>query len=177
MPHAIVRLDKVHSVYSGHIYSVVNTGADMDNGNVVKLGTLVTGERELHATVTPSAGDGSLYLIASPEIIYDQSTSKSGALENFYIKQNVAARAYKLEAGDIFSVTYDGLTLLAADAVKGNKIVAQSGLKLKEVASVTTEKFVGTILDIETYGTTTVVGQAGAIARINKYVVIQVLSN
>jgi hypothetical protein len=174
MAHGIVRLDKVKSAYVGHIYSVVHT-ADMDNGNVVKIGALKAGERELHAVTVPSAGDNGIYLIANPEIVYDQTKTKNGALENFYIPAGTAARAYHLAEGDIFSVTYDSLSLLATDAVKGNFVVAQAGLKLKEVASTTSEKFVGQIIDIETLGTTTVVGQNGSIARINKYVVIQVL--
>jgi hypothetical protein len=176
MAHAIVRLDKVRSAYVGHLYDVVHS-ADMDNGNVVKIGTNVTGQRDLFNVTVPSAGDGSLYLVASPEIIYDQTTTKAGALENFYIPAGTAARVYDIARGDIFSVTYDGLTLLGTDAVKGNFVVAQAGLKLKEATSTTTEKFVGKIIDVEVLGTTTLIGQAGSIARINKYVVIQVVKN
>lgn len=173
---SIARLDRVKSIYVGNIESVVHT-AELQNGNVVKLGTYVAGQRDLRNVVVPAAGDGALFLVYTSEINDAQALSTDAALENFVIPAGKAARAYELQRGDIFSVTQDGLTLIATDAVKGNKVVAQVGVKLKEVTTVTTEKFVGSIVDIEVLGTTTIVGGAGSIARINKYVVIEVLSN
>lgn len=176
MAKSIVRLDRIKSVYNGHIESVVHN-AELQNGFVVQIGGLSGGNRDLRTAVQPTAGAGALALIAAPEIVQSEYVKTDNALENFSIPAGKATRAYFLERGDIFSVTVDGLTLLATDAVVGNYVVAQAGLKLKEVAAVTTELFVGKIIQLETLGTTTVVGQAGAIARINKYVVIEVVKN
>lgn len=176
MANSIVRLDRVRSVYDGHIDSVVHN-ATLQNGFVVKVGDLVAGSRELRTALVPAAGDGALVLIASPEISYPQYVLTDNALENFSTPAGTPARAYHIESGDIFSVTNDGVSLIGTDAVVGNFVVADAGLKLKEVAAVTTEKFVGKIIAVETLGTTTVVGQAGAIARINKFVVIEVVKN
>lgn len=176
MAKSIVRLDRVKSVYNGHIESVVHN-AELQNGFVTLIGGLSGGNRDLRTAVQPTAGAGALALIAAPEIVQSEYVKTDNALENFSIPAGKAARAYHLERGDIFSVTYDGLSLIGAEAVKNNYVVAQAGFKLKEVAAVTTEAFVGKIIDLETLGTTTVIGQAGSIARINKYVVIEVVKN
>lgn len=178
MANAIVRLDRVRAVYSGHIDSVVYNAGILQNGFVGVVGGYVSAaDRELRTFVQPTAGAGSLVLIASPEIVKSEYVTTDNALENFSIPAGTAARAYHLESGDIFSVTTDGLTLIGADAAVGNYVVADAGFKLKEVAATTTEKFVGKILAVETLGTPTLVGQAGVIARINKYVVIEVVKN
>lgn len=177
MANGIVRLDRVRSVYNGHIESVVYNAGVLQNGFVVKAEALVAGERDLRKATVPVAGDGGVVLIASPEVNEAQYTRNDSALENFSIPAGKAARAYHLEAGDIFSVTEDVLTLIGAGAVVGNKVVVDNGLKLKEVAEVTEEGFVGRIIDIETIGTQTVVGQAGAISRFNKLVGIEVVKN
>jgi hypothetical protein len=176
MAKSVARLDRVKAIYNGHIESVVHN-AELQNGFVVQVGGLVNGNRDLRSVVVPTAGAGDLALIYHSEINPDETYRGNASLQNFSIEAGKAARAYRLEKHDIFSVSYDGLTLIGTDPVVGNKVVAQAGLKLKEVASVTTEKFVGDIIQLEQLGTTTVVGQAGAIARIIKLAVIEVLSN
>jgi hypothetical protein len=176
MAKSIVRLDRVKSIYNGHIESIVHT-AELQNGWVAQVGGLKNGNRDLRTAVTPTAGAGALVLIAAPEIVKSEYVRTDNALENFTNEAGKAIRAYHLERADIFSVTYDGLTLIGTDPVVGNYVVAQAGFKLKEVAAVTTEAFVGKIIAVETLGTSTVIGQAGTIARINKYVVIEVVKN
>ncbi|MEK5036307.1 hypothetical protein MKY96_33180 [Paenibacillus sp. FSL R7-0302] len=178
MANAIVRLDRVRAVYNGNIESVVYNAGVLQNGFVGIAGGYATAaDRELRTLVQPTAGAGNLVLIYSPEIVKSEYVKTDNALENFSIPAGTAARAYRIEANDIYSVTTDGLTLIGAEPVKGNYLVADNGFKLKEVTAHTTEKFVARILDIEVLGTTTVVGQAGAISRINKYVVIEVIKN
>jgi hypothetical protein len=173
----VVRLDKVKSVYHGNIFSVVHN-AQLDNGSVVNVGALKSGERELYQVAVPTAGAGALALIAAPEVVVDEQFISNQALENFTTPANKPVRAYELAKGDIFSVSYDMLTALAGGVpVKNNLVVAQAGLKLKEVASVTTEAFVGKIIDLEQIGVSTVVGQAGVVQRITKFAVIEVVKN
>jgi hypothetical protein len=177
MANGIVRLDRVRSVYTGHIDSVVYNAGVLQNGMVGKAASLVSGERELRTLTVPAAGDGGLVLIASPEVNYSQYVQTDNALENFSIPAGKPARAYHLEAGDIFSISYDVLSMIGTDPVVGNSVVAQAGLTLKEVASVTTEKFVGKIIAVETIGINIPMGQAGSVGRINKFAVIEVQYN
>ncbi len=172
--YGVVRLDKVKAVYHGNIFSVKHS-ADLENGQVVKLGTLA--DRDLYNVVVPTAGDGDLAIIAAPEVVVDQFLLEKAALENFYTPAGKAVRAYGLEKHDIVSISYTALTLLASAPVVGNYVVADTGLKLAEAASVTTEKFVGKIIALEQLGVPTVVGQAGVIQRITKLAVIEVQSN
>lgn len=177
----IVRLDKVRSVYNGHIDSVVNQTTDLENGMVGLVGDLVAGERELMTFNAPTgATDKGISLIAANEIVYSQFRLTDNALENFYIPAGTAVRAYSIERGDIFSVSFPVMTAIANNTpVKGNYVTLQANsFKLKEVATLAgTEGFTGKIIDTEVWGTTTVLGQAGSIARITNLAVIKVLSN
>lgn len=178
--HGVVRLDKVKSVYHGNIFSVKHN-ADLDNGNVVKLGALA--DRDLYTAAVPTAGSGDLVLIAAPEVVVDQSLIEKAALENFYTPANTPVRAYGLEKHDIFSISYTALKALTYATtgipVVGNYLVADSTVILKEIASadLDTEIFRGKIIALEQIGVPTVVGQAGTIQRVTKFAVIEVESN
>lgn len=177
--HSIVRLDKVKATRTGHLYSVEHT-EDMDNGSVVVLGDLKTGETEIKEVIVPEGTDEPLALIYQAELMYDETKISSRALENFYNPANVATRAYQLDTDDIYSVTTDGIdAIVSGEPVVGNFLVAQAGsLKLKEVATVTgTEVFVGKVIDREKIGTGANVGQAGVISRVMDLVVIEVKRN
>lgn len=179
--YGVVRLDRVRSVYSGHIHSVVKEDGILENGMVGVVGDLLEDERELRKLETPKGTEEPVVLIAHTEINYAQGKITDSALENFFIPQGTPARAYSLEREDIFSVTKEMVTPLASDVVKNNRVVTESGsLLLKEVEEVSltgTEAFVGKIIDTEKIGTTTIVGQAGAISRAMEFVVIEVIKN
>lgn len=172
----VVRLDKVKSIYHGNIFSVVHN-AILENGFLVKRGTLKSGERELYNVAVPTAGSGDLAIISAPEVVIDNRFLGNNALENSSTAAGVAVRAYEISKGDIISISYDALTLLSTVPVVGNYVVAQAGLKLKEAAAVTTELFVGKIIALEQLGVSTVVGQAGVVQRLTKFAVIEVISN
>ncbi|MCY9737434.1 hypothetical protein M5X17_27415 [Paenibacillus alvei] len=168
--YGIVRLDKVRAVYNGHIESVVHTDI-LENGMAVKADKFKKGERELREVVIPKAGDGGIHIVAVPEINKSEYVKTDAALENFYTPANKPARAYRLETGDVFSIT-------KVDGVPAEgKFIAADGLTFKVVDTMPADGFAGEIVDIETLGTPTMVGQAGVIARINKYVVILVHRN
>lgn len=116
---AIVRRDKVKAGYVGNIESVVHT-ANMTNGVFVALGSLVTGERELHNV--KSAGidvtKDNLLFVNSPEVMYDERLQK---LTDFVIEAGTPARAYYLEEGDVITLTTDlftGTTPVVNDIVE-----------------------------------------------------------
>lgn len=181
MVNAVVRLDKVKSVYSGHIFSV-EAPETLQNGFVAHLKGLKAGEREIYELDKPTTASISkkgLVLIANPAINYDESKMSSASEQNYQIKAGEIVRAYELNPHDIFSVSKEGIDLIGADPVAGNYVVAQNNsFKLKEVASLAgTEKFVGKIVRKDTIGTTTVAGAAGSVGRIIEYVVIEVIKN
>lgn len=174
---SIVRIDRVRSIYNGHLESIVYNG-ELQNGWVAQVGGVVSGNRDLRQAVQPKAGEGRLVLIAAPEINVSEYVKTDARLDNFFIPAGKPARAYHLESGDVFSVTYEGLTLIGNEAKVGNYLVAQDGFKLKEVETLTGEEgFVGKILDIEQLGTTTLIGQPGTVGHTYKYVGIEVIKN
>lgn len=177
---SIVRLDRVTAVYNGPIESVVYNGGELQNGWVVEVGDLAGGNRDLREAVKPTAKKR-VALIAHPEIRYEEYTKADAALEKFSVEAGKAARAYILAPTDIVSISNEGLTLLDSKAVKDNVVVLEeNSFKLKEMAvgSLTgDEVFVADIIDVEKIGTNTVVGQPGAVGRVNELVVIQVRKN
>lgn len=152
MSHAIVRLDNMHGTYNGadlvsfKYYTVSGssptytyTAAAIDNGNIVLLGALDTDQREVFKATVPAADStlGKLVLVASPELIYDESTRKTFA--DFTNEAGTVCRGFVLRSGDTFGVTIDGVggrTTLAS-VVVGDIAECQAGTKIKLVASAT----------------------------------------
>ena len=183
MSYGIVRLDKVRSVYKGHIHSVKYDADILENGMIGVLGDLLPNEREIRELKVPTGTDEPIVLIYAPEYSYEDRRISDRALENFHIEAGVPARAYELEAMDMFSVSKKMVTPLDANAgvTKGNFVVAQAGslIMAENDGSALTgdEAFLGKIVDVEIIGTSTVVGQAGVISRIMELVVVEVLKN
>lgn len=183
MSFGVVRLDKVNSVYDGHIHSVVYDADILENGMVGVVGDLLEGERELRKLEVPTGTDKPVVLIAHPEINYKEDRISDNALENFFIPKGKPARAYDLIRGDIFSVSKKMVTPL--DETKGVEkgamlSTANGSLLLTEVdASALTgeEAFLAKVIDKEVVGTATVVGQAGVISRVVEFIVVEVVRN
>lgn len=148
--HAIVRTDNLSGTKDGSKLVTVVCPADIDNGNVLAISGLASGEREAYTGSTPAVTTdlGSLVLVAEPEVMYDERLRK---LSDFYNLSGAKARAYVLEKGNIFSVTKEALS--GATAVSGDvgKIVeVAAATKLKAVASLTSGSTkVGTIIAVE----------------------------
>lgn len=149
MAHGIVRTDNMHGtdVRTGlvSVKYIVKTGSGttespyvytetaIDNGNVLKITSLLDGEREVFEGVTPAANDslGDIVLIASPEVMYDE---RKRNLDEFYNVEGKACRGYRLKKGDIFSVTKDALDG-AESPVVGDIVELKAGTKLNVVAA------------------------------------------
>lgn len=179
---SIVRLDSLQAIYGGgHIYSV-KAAEDVQNGFVGVAGNLVAGEREVRNFDKP--GDPAVnkaVLVAQDEIVYDESSMAKQNLKNFVIEAGKVFRAYDLAPGDVFSVSTDAITALAADVVVGNNVIlAADSYKLAEsdAAGTAGKKFIGRIEAIENIGTTTVTGAPGLIAGgVSELAVIRVVAN
>lgn len=132
--------------------SPVDVAKDIDNGNVVLLTGLMTGERELYRAVVPAANSNidDVVIIGSSEMMYDERLNKD--LTKFYNEAGRACRGYRLHRGNIYSVTADGLSAASTIAV-GNIVELQADTKPKVVASATAgSTIIGKILHIETVG-------------------------
>ncbi|MDD2245270.1 MAG: hypothetical protein PHR13_11765 [Dysgonamonadaceae bacterium] len=162
MVHGIVRLDNVSALNNGALiksvkYFVGDTATALDNGSIVALSGLMTGEREIYKAVAPT--DTSKVLLAcGVELMYDESTYHG--LGDYQNEAGKPFRAIELQTGDTFSATAEAFDKTPA---KGNYVtVAAGSTKMTIKTSVTTETVIGTITDIDTVGTDTyyVVGVA-----------------
>lgn len=147
--HAVVRTDLMWGtdVRSGlvsikYMGSDGETATEIDNGNVLKVGDLMDGEREIYTGTDAAADDAvtDVVLIASVEVMYDERLHN---LDDFYNEADTVCRGYRLHSGDVFSVTADALD--GTPAV-GSTVTLAAGTKLAVDGSGTT---VGTIIEEE----------------------------
>lgn len=154
--HAVVRTDNMTGTdVRSQLVSIKYMGADgetptaIDNGNVLKVGDLLDGEREVYCGETPAAADAitDIVLIASVEVMYDERKKNLDEYEN---ESGKICRGYRLNHGDIFSVTAEALT--GTKAV-GDVVELAAGTKLNTAASATASTTsVGSIIAIDTVG-------------------------
>jgi len=165
--YAVVRTDALQGTDARHsivsvkyqpLVSNVATDTAIENGNFVKLGALIDGEREIRTSVTPAASDGlhEVALIATPEVMYDERIRN---LDEFRNEAGKIARGYILHSGDMFGVTAEALAFATdeeTDGVVGSVVELQAGTKLKVVKAATGatsgSTVIGSIWAIETVG-------------------------
>lgn len=150
--HAVVRTDLMDGTdVRGQLASVKYMGADgatpteIDNGNVLKVESLIDGEREVYAGVTPAADTAitDIVLVASVEVMYDERKKN---LDEYVNEANKICRGYRLHHGNIFSVTAEALT---GTPEKDAVVTLDAGTKLAVGGSGTA---VGKIIDVEIAG-------------------------
>lgn len=158
MSFGIVRTDNMYGtdVRAG-LVSIQYMGADgstpteIENGNVLKVGALKDGEREVYVGGAVAADDkiNDIVLVASPEVMYDEHKHN---LDEFINEAGKNCRGYRLHTGDIFSVTKDAL--IGADApVVGNVVELASGTKLNVAETATSgSTTVGKIIAVDIVG-------------------------
>jgi len=145
--HAIIRTDLLAGTDVGaylgmgrYLGSDGVTPAAIDNGNVVKIGELIEGERDLRVLTTPAANTpiDRIGIVATPERFYDGLTHAAKDYEN---AEGLNLRVYLLAGmttSSCFTVTADGFAIAAgATPVKGWVAELQAGTKLKLVATAT----------------------------------------
>lgn len=158
MAYAVVRTDAMAGTdVRGQLVSVKYMGADgatptaIENGNVLKIGALMTGEREIYIGGAVAANDkiDDVVLIASPEVVYDE---RKRNLDDFVNEAGKACRGYHIHSGDTFSVTAEALSGTGTPAV-GNIVELAAGTKLAFVASATVGSTkVGRIIAVDVVG-------------------------
>lgn len=158
MAYAVVRTDAMAGTdVRGQLVSVKYMGADgatptaIENGNVLKIGALMTGEREIYIGGAVAANDkiDDIVLIASPEVVYDE---RKRNLDDFVNEAGKACRGYHIHSGDTFSVTAEALSGTGTPVV-GNIVELTAGTKLAFAASATTGSTkVGRIIAVDVVG-------------------------
>ena len=127
-------------------YQVSGTDTAIENGNVVKVGSLATGESNVFIGGAPAANTpiDEVVVIASVELMADE---RKRNLNEFRNEAGEISRGYRLRSGGIYSITAECLT--GTDIAVGNIVELQAGTKFKAVASLTSGSTqVGTIIDI-----------------------------
>lgn len=153
MAYGVIFTDNVKATKDGNIKSgkfyVTTTPTAIENGNLVAVDGLLTGERELFKAVAPIATSTNLYVVATPEIIYDEQIKENGALDKFKNEANQPITLIGLEVGDIISLTDE---CLSATGAVGKIVEAQEATKWKVVDTLTGGTiFHGKIIDRKIY--------------------------
>lgn len=152
--HAVVRTDSMigtdarsQLVSIKYIAGTPAAPKEIDNGNVLKVGALMDGEREVHVGGDVAAADSieDIVLIATPELMYDE---RLRSLDDFYNEAGKICRGYRLHSGDIFSVTEGALT---GTKTVGDAVELAAGTVLNSAAAAAGTK-VGEIIAIDTVG-------------------------
>ena len=159
MAHAIVKTELMQGTYDptalvslkyyGENEANQEVLANIDNGNVVLLGDLMTGEREIFKATTPAANSDikNIVLVAAPERFTDE---RKRNMKDFYNVAGDTVRGYRLVSGRWFSVTSEAISGTLA---KGKIVELQAGTQLKAVTSPTGgSTVVGKIMEVEEVG-------------------------
>lgn len=161
--YPVIRTDKMFGtdnrtgLYSIKYMGTGTTPTAIENGSVVKLGTLVektvdtttTVSREIYKATNVAANTplSEVVIVAASEVEYDERLRD---LDDYITPADVPARAYTLTVGCMFGLTAEGFT---ATPAKGNIVELAAGKKLKPVASATSGSTkVGVIDTIEKVG-------------------------
>lgn len=116
----------------------------ISNGNVVVLGSLISGEREMYTATTPTVDTAlsAIAIVTTPEVIADERLKN---LSDFTNEAGAELTVDKLTSGDVFSLTSEGFS--GTPAV-GKVVELQAGVVLKvvDVLTVGSTK-VGDIVD------------------------------
>lgn len=158
MAYGVVRTDNmagtdVRALMRSVEFQSSNADAAIENGNVVLLGDLKTGEREVYLATAPAASSplAAVALVASPEVMYDDRKIK---LVDFRNEAGDIARAYLLHSGDIFSVTAD--CLANASPAAGQVVELAASTKWNNVSEATSgSTVVGKIIAVDVVGSLT----------------------
>lgn len=146
----VINLDRISGA---QLFSLKHSAA-LENGNVCNLGAIVAGEREVYdvaAPATATLNTAQVILIASPEVMYDESK----AITDFTIPAGTIARGVALVPGNIVTISNDNID--GTTAVGAFVIAANSSLKLAASATAS-GKFTGRVIEkgTITVGTTAI---------------------
>ena len=140
--YGVIRTDKLEGSFNAAAlvslkYLPSATATAIDNGNVVVIGGLVSGEREVFIATTPARNSALsvIAIVATPELMVDERKKN---LNEFRNEAGDICRGYMLRSGDIFSVTADAITNNTSTTIAAGHVVELvAGIKLSIVTSLT----------------------------------------
>jgi hypothetical protein len=127
------------------------TPTAIDNGNVVKVGDLIPGERDLRVYTTPAANTpiDQIGVVATPERFYDGLTHGAKDYTN---GEGQNLRTYLLTGmttSSSFTVTADGFTIASGTTPAiGWVAELQAGTKMTLVAAATGATVIGKVIGV-----------------------------
>lgn len=131
---AIVNLESMAGTDVQAFLQSVQATTDLDNGSLIVLGGLVSGQQDVRVATAPTdVKTEEVLLVHSPEII-----EVNGLRVNltdpsqFTNPKNRPARAWRLNVGDRFTITDDGIT---GTTVVDQFVVPKNGTTKPEVAA------------------------------------------
>lgn len=161
--YGTVRTDSVKATKNGGIksgrYYVSTTATQIENGNLVKLDSLLSAStnREIWKVVAPGGvTTANCYIVTSPELVYSEELKSTGALDQFVNVAGANITLMPLEVGDTFSISDECISAIndTDDIVAVGSFVtpSASGTKWTEVASIAaSEVFYGKVIARELY--------------------------
>lgn len=151
MAHGVIITELYDVKDDARIRNVKNPVDALDNGRPITISSLVEGERDLWTAAVATSSDKAddLWVVTTPELIYDES--KKYTLADFYNGINdsdtekVHMRATKFVKNEIFGVTADVLSEVptASKAYIAPSDASGKGWTVSATASGAYAKFIG----------------------------------
>lgn len=130
-------------------YYVSSTQTAIQNANVVAIGDLETGEREIHKVVAPTATTTYYGIVKTPEVMYDEKKQ----LDEFENAAGSVITVGVLQKGDIFSATVEAFD---TTPTVGKIVELTAATTMKIVTTLTASSTqVGKVIAVETVGAKT----------------------
>lgn len=138
---------------AAHIFNL-RAHADLDNGNVVALGTYSNTDIDLWNSKAPDADTNHVFLVLQSEEIYEDYTPMYQDLARFYNAKDEVVRAYDLMPYDRFAIAKASLGTGADDVAPGKFLVVESGQVKLKVSDTPADagKFCAYVYDLATNG-------------------------
>lgn len=157
--YGVIRTDSAPNKIRSAKYYVGNTATAIENGNIVQVDVLLdaTANREIFKAITPTAITNlNLGVVASPELIYDETLKSGQALDQFINAAGQPITVILPEKGKFISISDECITAIDDDddipAVGNFVTCTQSSTKWTEKTSLGgTETLAGKIIARELY--------------------------
>lgn len=122
--YAVMRTDKMHGTTDLSSLVNVKISEDLQNGTIVKLGALATGEREAYVATKASASDAlkDVAILCGPELMYDERKKNLHEYINEVAINGGIYRAFKFFSGDEFSLTKEAFVTAPTSADIGSAV-------------------------------------------------------
>ena len=112
--YGVCHTSNIRATRIGHASSVLASKGGLENGMIVVVGDIATGETDIRdvAEIKPDdVGKKRIGIIASPEIVPGEDTMANRMLGAFHIEEGGVADEYDLALGDEFEVSDNLISL------------------------------------------------------------------